>query len=221
MKNIVKGITVVACVLVTLLANAQNTPKTVLIVFAEDSHIRIPFSFLKNKEVGETDTAPIKYLTLKYGFYNTLAERLANNGYRPMGGVSGNLNQARLYTTDKWFFTDSAAIKSERKGSYEATLVNNDNRNYYSMYLNADSASYILMINKIEVHTNIFRNLFTVANYCLDVHFDVYDRDMKRLCGRYLRKKVRMSRGTYWSSFTKQFNTLPDELALYFVNMKK
>lgn len=221
MKHILKSVAVLAGVLVALLASAQNTPKKVLIVFAEDSHIRIPFSFLKNKEVGETDTAPIKYLTLKYGFYNTLAERLANNGYRPMGGVSGNLNQSRLYTTDKWFFTDSAAIQSEKKGTYEATLVNNDNRSYYSMYLNADSASYILMINKIEVHTNLFRRLFTTANYSLDVHFDVYDSNMNRLCGRYLRKKVRMGRGTYWSSFTKQFNTLPDELALYFVNMKK
>lgn len=221
MKNILRGFAVLAGLLFALFADAQTTPKTVFIVFAEDSHIRIPFTFLKNKEVGETDTAPIKYLTLKYGFYNTLSERLANNGYRPMGGVSGNLNQSRLYTTDKWFFADSAVVKSERRRAYEATLVNNDNRNYYSMYLNADSASYILMINKIEVHTNIFRNLFSVANYYLDVHFDVYDRNMNHLCGRYLRKKARMGRGTYWSSFTKQFNTLPDELALYFVNMKK
>jgi hypothetical protein len=73
----------------------------------------------------------------------------------------------------------------------------------------------------VEVHGGIFRRLFAMDNYLMDVHFDVFDQNMNKICGRYIRKKVRLTKNTYWASFAKQFSALPEELGFYFSNIKK
>lgn len=195
--------------------------KKALIIFPEDEHINIPARFLKTPERGIGDSAALRFLTLKYQFYNVLTQRLVQSSYTPIGGVTSKANSIRKYKKANWYFTDSASRAKNKGKKYFAAVVDETNKNYYSLYANADSVDYIIFINKIEVGGGFFRNVFATKNYTLDVHFDVYTANMKHLGGQYLRKKVRLTRSMFWPAFVAQFNSLPEELALHFVGMRK
>ncbi len=195
--------------------------KKVLIIFPEDEKISIPHTFLKNDKKGASDSSTMRFLTLKYQFYNILTQQLVANGYKPLGGVNNNVNTVRKYEVSKWFSYDSMTQKKLDNKKYLATKIDATNKEYYNLYITADSADYIIFINKVDVGANFFRKWIATKNYLLLVHFDVYDKNMKHIGGQYLRKKVRLTRKMYWSAFVKHFSVLPDELALHFANMKK
>lgn len=199
----------------------SQAQKKVLIVFPEDDKFVIPYSFLKNQQKGTADSVPLKFLTLKYQFYNELTQQLVANNFSPLGGVNSKVNAVRKYKRKKWFSSDSITQSNLEKKNYVAAAIDETNRSYYNLYATTDSADYIIFINKVEVGANFFRKWLATKNYLLLVHFDVYTKNMKHLGGRYLHKKVRLTRSTYWSSFMKHFSVIPNELALYFINMKK
>lgn len=200
---------------------AINAQKRVLIIFPDDERINIPKRFLTTPEKGLGDSAVLRFLTLKYQFYNVFTQRLNENNYTPIGGLNDKVNAASKYKRSNWFFTDSATQKKYKKKHYLAAAIDQTNKGYYNMYTTADSADYIIFINKISVGGGFFRNVFATKNYTLDVHFDVYNSNMTHLGGRYLRQKVRLTKSMFWSAFVAQFSTIPDDLALYFINMKK
>jgi hypothetical protein len=217
-KNIFLAIVSIAALLLPASLAAQ---KNVLIIFPEDDKINIPHTFLKNREKGTADSVPLKFLTIKYQFYNILTQRLVANNYIPLGGVNSKVNDVRKYTKKRWYSHDSATQKELSKKKYLAAAVDETNKEYYNLYATTDSADYIIFVNKVDVGANFFRKWLATKNYLLQVHFDVYDKNMKHLGGQYLRKKVRLTRDMYWSAFQKHFSVIPDELALYFANMKK
>lgn len=200
---------------------AINAQKKVLIIFPDDEHIEIPNRFLKTPERGLGDSAVLRFLTLKYQFYNVFTQRLNENGFTPIGGINDKANTASKLGRSNWFFTDSATQQKHKGKHYLSAIIDGTNKDYYGMYTAADSVDYIIFINKISVGGGFFRNVFATKNYTLDVHFDVYNSNMKHLGGRYLRKKVRLTKNMFWRAFVAQFSTMPDELALYFINMKK
>lgn len=207
--------------LLFLLPSTLFAQKKVLIIFPEDEKISIPHTFLKNDDKGTSDSIGMKFLTLKYQFYNVLTQQLVANNYKPLGGVNSKANSIRKYTKSKWFSHDSITQEKLGNKKYLAAQVDETNKGYYNLYSNADSADYIVFVNKVDVGANFFRKWFATKNYLMLVHFDVYDSNMKHLGGRYIRKKVRLTRKMYWSAFQKHFSALPDELALHFANMKK
>lgn len=198
-----------------------SAQQKVLIVFTEDEKFNIPYKFLKNKDKGTQDSVPMKFLTLKYQFYNQLTQSLVSNNYSPIGGVNNDMNSVRKYTTKKWFAHDSISQAKLDNKKYLAAKVDETNKGYYNLYANGDSADYIIFINKIEVGGNILRRWFAMKNYLMLVHFDIYDANMKHLGGQYLRKKVKLTKDMYWSAFQTHFSSLPNELALHFANFKK
>lgn len=205
---------------VSFAVSAQNGNAGVMVVFAEDANIDIPYKFIKNKERGVEDSIPMKFLTLKYQFYNLFTQRLASTGYQPMGSVSAN-NNGRIYSKEKWVLKDSIARKKNKGKKYFSTVMDSATKSYYNGFISVDTAQYLVIINKIKIHSSLYRRLFTLDKYMMDVHFDVYDKNMNHICGRYLRKYLRANRNTYWDSFVRQFSALPEELGLYFINMKK
>lgn len=200
---------------------AINAQKRVLIIFPDDEHIEIPARFLKTPERGLGDSAAIRFLTLKYQFYNVFTQRLNANGFTPIGGINDKANTASKYNKSNWFFTDSATQQKHKGKHYLSATIDGTNKDYYNMYTSADSVDYIIFINKISVGGGFFRNVFATKNYTLDVHFDVYNSNMTHLGGQYLRKKVRLTKSMFWNAFVAHFSTMPEELALYFINMKK
>lgn len=201
----------------TLKTQAQQG---VLIIFPEDKNFILPSKFLRNENGGVEDSTILRLLSLKYHFYNVLSQRMETIGYRPQGEINGSAD-FRKYMKTRWYFKDTALQKKNMGKNYYSGIIDNTNDSYFNLKLLSDSSAYILMINKVEVHSNIFRRLFATENYMMDVHFDIFDKNMNRICGRYIRKKVRLSKNTYWSSLVKQFSILPEELALYFGNIKK
>lgn len=204
-----------------LFPTVLSAQKKVLIVFPEDEKFSIPYSFMKNELKGTQDSVPMKFLTLKYLFYNSLTQQLAGNNYTPIGGVNNSYSDVRKYDTRKWFAHDSLTRTKLDKNKYLATKVDETNKSYYSSYALGDSADYIIFINKVEVGANFFRKWFATKNYLMLVHFDVYDKNMKHIGGRYIRKKVRLTRSMYWHAFEAHFSALPNELALQFLYMRK
>lgn len=200
---------------------ALKAQKKALIIFPEDEKFIIPYTFVKNDMKGTQDSVPMKFLTLKYQFYNELTQRLADNNYQPIGGVNDKANTIRKYAKQRFFSSDSVTQANLDKKKYVSAVIDETNKNIYTLYANADSVDYIIFINKVDVGANIFRKWLATKNYVMDIHFDVYTADMKHIGGRYLRQKVRLTRDTYWSAFQTTFSALPEEVALYFVNMKK
>lgn len=197
---------------------AQNK---VLLVFPEDDKFQIPYRFIKNNEKGTHDSVTMKFLTLKYLFYNELTQQLAQNNYVPIGGVNNEVNTLRKYEKAKWFAYDSIANEELPNKKYLAAKVDATNKNYYGLYATADSADYIVFINKVSVGANFFRKWLATKNYVMDIDFDIYDANMKHLHGRSIRKKVRLTKSTFWSAFQAHFAALPNALALYVINAKK
>lgn len=194
----------------------------VLVVFPEDANFKVPTKFIKNKVGGVEDSTSLRLLTLKYLFYNNLSERLVANNFTPFGGVNGTVEKTyRTYTKGTWEYYTGEKKKKKHSKSYFSSVIKDANKNYYTLHLQNDSAQYLLVVNKITVHAPIIRKWFFMYNYLADIHFDVYDKDMNHLGGRYLRKKMRLHKDMYWSAFSKQFSGLGDELALYFANNYK
>jgi hypothetical protein len=221
MMKILKLIFIICVVALPFVGKAQIIKQPVMIVFAEDNNIQIPYKFMRSDADEKYDSLPMRFITLKYLFYTSMSERLASNAFKPIGGVSTDINTERQYKTSNWFSTDSVLNAKNKGKKYYSSIINQNNIGQYSMYMNADSAAYLILINKIEIHSDIFRRNILMYNYFMDVHFDVYNRDMKLIGGRYLRKKLRLNKNMYWSAFSKMFTGMPDELALYFINMKK
>ncbi|HYG16274.1 MAG TPA: hypothetical protein VEC12_11020 [Bacteroidia bacterium] len=213
-------ITVLLLLVMTFSVSAQNGNGGVMVVFAEDANIDIPYKFVKNKEQGVEDSIPMKFLTIKYQFYNLFTQRLASSGYQPIGSVSAN-NYGRIYSKEKWKLKDSINRKKNKGKKYFSTVMDSATKSYYTGFMSVDTAQYLIIINKIKIHSSLYRRLFTLDKYMMDVHFDVYDKNMNHICGRYLRKYLRANRSTYWGSFIHQFSALPEELGLYFINLKK
>jgi hypothetical protein len=219
--KIIKLIIVLFAVALPFMGNAQIKKQPVMIVFAEDNNIQIPYKFMRSDAGEKYDSLPLRFITLKYLFYTTFSERLGSNAFKPIGGVSTDINTERQYKVANWYSSDST-INAKNKGKkYYSSIINQNNTGQYSMYMNADSAEYLILINKIEIHSDILRRNLFMYNYIMDVHFDVYNRDMKLISGRYLRKKLRLNRNMYWSAFSKMFTGMPEEFGLYFINMKK
>lgn len=214
-------LTVVLSFLLFALPTVLSAQKKALIIFPEDEKFSIPYKFMKNKTKGTQDSVPMKFLTLKYLFYNNLTQLLVYSGFTPIGSISGDANTVRKYTTKKWYAKDSATQKKLDNKSYLAAKIDGTNKSYYSLYANGEGADYIIMINKVEIDANILRRLFAMKNYLMLVHFDIYDKDMNHISGQYLRKKVKLTRSIYWSAFQAHFSALPNELALHFINLKK
>ena len=203
------------------LPTALSAQEKVLIVFPEDEKFSIPYKFLKNDIKGTQDSVPMKFLTLKYLFYNSLTQLMVSNNYSPMGSINSDMNSVRKYTTKSWFANDSATQEKLDNKKYLAAKVDATNKGYYNLYATGDSADYVVFINKVEVGGNVFRRWFAMKNYIMQVHFDVYDKNMNHKGGQYLRKKVKLTKDMYWSAFQTHFSALPRELALHFANMKK
>lgn len=193
----------------------------VLVVFPEDANFTIPKKFVKNETRGHNDSSALKFFTLKHLFYNSLTQRLAEYNFIPRGGVEGTESSYRKYTKGKWEYTTGTKRKKKHTRKYFSTVMDGGNKSYFQLQVNAEPADYVLVINKVRVFTNVLLHNFSMTNYRMEVHFDVYDSQLNHLGGRYLRKKVRLHRNMYWSSFTHQFSALPDELALHFVNTYK
>lgn len=193
----------------------------VLVVFPEDAHFTIPKKFVKNQTKGQSDSSSLKIFTLKHLFYNGLTQRLVENNFIPRGGVEGSENSYRKYAKGKWEYTTGTKKKKKHTDTYFSTSMDGGNKSYFQMQVSAEPADYVLVINKVNLFTNVWLHNFSMTNYRMEVHFDVYDSQLNHLGGRYLRKKVRLHRNMFWSSFTHQFGALPDELALYFANTYK